>query len=296
MSALLSIFCDIDDFCKAFEPAFHKHLLAAGKRQRKRATRLSLSEMMTIIVSFHQSGYRTFKDYYTRYVVQHLRAEFPDLVSYQRFVELMPRTLLPLCCYLRTRKGRCTGITFIDSTPLVVCHNRRIHSHKVFDGWAARGKNAMGWFFGFKLHLVVNDRGELLGFRLTPGNTDDRAPVPDLVEELFGKLYADKGYLSQALFEQLLDRDLEMITKVKKNMKNRLLTLWDKLMLRKRALIETINDQLKNISQIEHSRHRSRVGFMVNLLAGLIAYTFQAKKPSLKIRREKADLLPMIIA
>lgn len=251
---------------------------------------------MTIIVYFHQSSYRTFKDYYTKHVRLHLRAEFPHLVSYSRFVELMPRSLLPLCVYLNQRKGPCTGISFIDSMPVVVCHNRRIHQHKLFDGWAARGKNSVGWFFGFKLHLIVSDQGELLGFRLTPGNTDDRVPVPTLTEELFGKLYGDKGYISQALFEQLLDGGLELVTKLKKNMKQRLITLWDKLMLRKRALIETINDQLKNISQIEHSRHRSRVGFTVNLVAGLIAYTYQAKKPSLKISREEAQLLPMITA
>ena len=156
MSALTHMFCEIDDFCKQFEPVFERQLLKSNVRKRLRRPRLSLSEMMTIIVYFHRSSYRTFKDYYTKHVQKYLNKAFPNLVSYNRFVELMPRTLVPLCSFLNTRKGRCTGISFVDSTPLVVCHNRRIHQHKVFDGWAKRGKSSTGWFFGFKLHLVVN--------------------------------------------------------------------------------------------------------------------------------------------
>lgn len=212
MSQLTSIFCDIDDFCKSFEPLLNKHLLCRGRRQ----PRLSLSEIMTIIVHFHRSRYRTFKDYYTRYVMRHLKGHFPALVSYNRFVELMPRALLPLCCFLKQRMGRCTGLAFVDSCALAVCHNRRIHAHRVFDGWAARGKTSVGWFFGFKLHLVVNERGDLLGFRLTPSNRDDRGPVLEMVKDLFGKLYGDKGYISQRLFEALFGQGLELITKLKK--------------------------------------------------------------------------------
>ena len=296
MSALTHMFCEIDDFCKQFEPEFERQMKKAGLRKRIRSSRLSLSEIMTIIVHFHRSSYRTFKDYYAKHVQKHLSAAFPGLVSYNRFVELMPRAIAPLCCFLNTRKGQCTGISFVDSTPLVVCHNRRIHQHRVFDGWAERGKSSLGWFFGFKLHLIVNDQGELLGFQLTTGNIDDREPVRALARSLFGKLYGDKGYISQKLFDDLFETGLELITKLRKNMKNKLMPLFDKLMLRKRALIETINDQLKNISQIEHTRHRSWTGLMVNLLAGLIAYTYQPKKPALNIVRDQRKLLPLVIA
>jgi DDE family transposase len=293
MSRLIAMFCDIDDFCKRFEPIYHRYLLPAGHGTRTRQPALALSELMTIIVYFHCSHYRTFKDYYTEYVAVHLRPYFPTLVSYNRFVELMPRTLVPLCCYLHTRKGRCTGIAFVDSTPLAVCHNRRIASHKVFQGWAMRGKTSMGWFYGFKLHLIVNDEGELLAFCLTPGQVDDRKPVPALGKGLFGHLFGDRGYISQALHDALFPQGLELLTKIRKNMKNRLMRLWDKLLLRKRALIETINDQLKNISQIEHTRHRSVTGFMVNLVAGLVAYSHQPKKPSLGLRTNPR--LPVLI-
>ena len=196
----------------------------------------------------------------------------------------MPRVLVPLLAYLHTQLGTCTGISFIDSTKLLVCHNARIGQHRVFAGQAARGKSSTGWFYGFKLHLVVNDRGELLACTLTAGNVDDRRPVPRLVRRLFGKLFGDKGYLSQPLAQQLLtEQGVRLITKLRKNMRNQLLEWSDKYFLRKRAIIEAVNDQLKNISQIEHSRHRSPTNFLVNLVAGLIAYCHQPKKPSLRL-------------
>lgn len=172
----------------------------------------------------------------------------------------------------------------MDATSLAVCKNPRIHSHKVFAGLAKRGKTSTGWFLGFKLHLIFNDQGELLNLMLTPGNVDDRKPVPKMARKLFGKLFADKGYISKKLFEELLRTfNVQLVTGIRSNMKNVLMPLMDKLLLRKRAIIETIIDQLKNISQIEHSRHRSPVNFLVNLLSGLIAYCHQPKKPSLNL-------------
>jgi transposase len=290
---LMAMVCDIDDVCKAFEPVYHRHLLHTGQRHRVRQPELALSELMTILVSFPCSHYRTCKPYYTDDGVPHLRPYFPTLVSSTRFVELMPRALGPLCCYLHTRKGRCTGIACIDSTPLRVCPNRRIASHKVFAGWATRGQTSLGWFYGFKLHLIVNDEGDLLAFCLTPGHVDDRKPVPPLTTRLFGQLFGDRGYISQAWHDLLFAQGLELLTKIRKHRKNRLMRWWDTLLLRKRALLETMNDQLKNIRQIEHTRHRSVTGCMVHLVAGLGAYTYQPKKPSLGLRREPK--LPMLI-
>lgn len=282
--SILDLFCSVDDFWQAFAPQWEHELLRTGQRQRRRATALYPSEIMTIVIAFHQSHYRTFKAYYTEHVQQHLRGEFPALVSYPRFVALLPTILLPLTAYLQTQLGACTGLSFIDSTKLVVCHNARIARHRVFAGRAQRGKTSTGWFYGFKLHLVVNDRGELVAFCLTPGNVDDRRPVPKLARRLFGKLFGDKGYVSQPLAEHLfVTQGLQLITRLRKNMHNRLLAWSDHVLLRKRAIIETINDQLKNICQIEHTRHRSPVNFLVNLVAGLIAYCHQPKKPSLHL-------------
>lgn len=291
---ILPLFSDLDDFCQSFEPNFRTKLLESATLQRHRKATLSLSEVMTIIVWFQQSTYRTFKDYYQKEVSKHLRDEFPKLVSYTRFVELMPEALVPLCFYLQTRKGKTQGIAFIDSLPLAVCHNRRIPSHRVFSHLAERGKSSVDWFYGFKLHLIVNDQGELLAFHLTPGNVDDRKPVPRLAKGLFGKLFGDRGYISQTLQEVLSEQNLQLITKIKKNMKNRLLSVFDQILLRKRALIETINDQLKNICQIEHTRHRSTANFLVNVIAALIAYTYKEKLPSLNIRVKELEQLPTL--
>jgi Transposase DDE domain len=281
---IVAVFCDIDDFCRRWLEAGQALLpVRSDPPQRHRASSLTLSEVMTILVWFHASHYRTFQHYYCDSVLPGKRAEFPGLPSYTRFVELIPLTLLPLCAYLQTRKGQPTGIQFIDSLPVRVCHNRRISSHKVFAGLAQRGKGSMGWFYGFKLHLVINDQGELLAFCLTPGNVDDRRPVKKLVRRLWGKLFGDRGYISQELFEQLWAQGLQLITKIRRNMKNKLMPLFDKLLLRQRALIECVNDQLKNISQIEHTRHRSPINGLVNMIAAVVAYTFQPKKPALDL-------------
>ncbi len=282
--SLLELFVDVDDFCQIFLPVWEKQLFADGNKKRRRAGQLSASEIMTIIIYFHQSRYRNFKAYYTEHVYQHLRSEFPNLVSYERFVILMPSVFGPLSAYLKNLYGSCSGISFVDSTALEVCDNHRIHNHKVFEGVAERGKGSMGWFYGLKVYLVINDRGKILACRITPGNVDDRNPVPTLYKRLFGKLIADRGYISQALFEQLLETfNVQLITRIKKNMKNRLMPMIDKILLRKRAIIESVMDQLKNISQIEHPRHRSPINAFINIIAGLVAYCHQPKKPSLNI-------------
>jgi len=280
--SLLELFCSVDDFMISFAPQLQAIQLAAGK-QRERGGQLCPSEVMTILIHFHQSHYRTFKAYYTEHVQVHLTSDFPHLVSYQRFVALMPSVLVPLLAYLQSRYGACTGISFIDSTSLEVCDPKRISQHRVFATDAQRGKTSMGWFYGFKLHLAVNDRGELLACCLTPGNVDDRTPVPHLVKRLRGKLFGDRGYISAPLTLLLFEQGLHLITRLRKNMKNHLMHLSDKLLLRKRAIIESIIDQLKNISQIEHSRHRSPTNFVVHLIAGLLAYSHQDKKPGLHL-------------
>ena len=277
------LFVDVDDCWKSFQKIYNKHLLEDGTRRRNRKCNLSISEIMTVIIGFQTSGFRTFKAYY-QYVLKHHRCDFPDLVSYDRFVYLIPRAIIPLLVYLHVCGiDKPTGISFIDSTSLKVCHNKRISRNRVFDGIAQIGRTTMGWFFGFKLHLIINELGGLLGFRLTAGNVDDRYVVEKMADGIFGKLFGDKGYISQSLFEKLLAKGIKLVTGLRANMKNRLMELEEKILLRKRSLIETVNDTLKNVCQIEHSRHRSPFSFLAHLIAGLIAYTRLPKKPSLKI-------------
>ena len=292
--SIRKLFCHVDDFCQWLTTWENARLLGMT-RKRGPAPRMSISEVMTILIHFHQSHYRDFKACYRQHLCKHMRSEFPALVSYTRFVELIPSTLPAMSLYLRVRSGQRTGMAFIDSTTLSVRHNKRIGRHRVFAEVARRGKSSMGWFHGFKLHLIVNDQGELLAVQRTPGNTDDRKPVPQMTKKLWGKLVGDRGYLSQTLFEQRFARGLQLITPIRKNMQNQFVVLEDKLLTRKRFVIETIFDQLKNISQIEHTRHRSTTNFIVNLIAGLIAYTWQAKKPSLHLSDKDMALLPALI-
>lgn len=285
MLSLDALFCDVDDFCQIFEPQWKQQLLASKQKRRWRPRSLTLSEIMTIVIAFHQSHYHNFKHFYLSQVLHSWRQKFPKAVSYQRFVGWMPSTLVPLCVYLHHCFGKCSGISFIDATSIKVCHNRRIYQNRVFEGYATRGKTSVGWFFGFKLHLVINDCGELLNVKITPGNTDDRKPVVELVKNLFGKVFADRGYVSQPLATELQDKhQITFLAKPRRDMKPKLMHWEDKVLARKRALVETVIDQLKNISQIEHSRHRSPANFYVNLLCGLIAYCHQPKKPSLKLK------------
>ena len=283
MDNLDDIFCDVDDFCRVFIPQWEKHQLADGSRKRQRHSRMTTSEIMTIIIYFHTSHYRNFKNYYLGYISRFYKDAFPDLLSYTRFLEVMPKALVPLTSYFTTLKGEPTGIEFIDSTSIKVCHNLRIPQHKTFKGIAERGKGTMGWFYGFKLHIITNFKGEIVAAQLTTGNVHDTKPVSALAAELNGKLYADKGYISKKLKAELYDKGVDLVTNVRKNMKAKALSLWDRAMLSRRFIIETINDQLKNISQIEHSRHRSSHGFMLNLMGGLVAYCLKDNKPTLNI-------------
>lgn len=288
---IVALFYALDKFAAAFEAAMRRGRVSDGKRRRNRPCGLHLSEVMTILVLFHDSGYRVFKHFYLRHVLLRLRSEFPRLPSCNRFVERVPEAFMALAGFLRTRRGACSGISFIDSTALRVCHNARIHGHKVMRGLAARGKTSTGWFYGFKLHLVVNDRGELIDLRFTPGNVDDRKVVDRLTAGLFGKLVGDKGYIDKSLFERLFRRGVQLITRIRSNMKNALVPLFDKLLLRKRAIVETIIDQFKNVCQIEHSRHRGVVNHFADVAAGLAVYAYRDKLPSLNLRPEEFRLL-----
>jgi hypothetical protein len=279
---LTELFVDVDDFCQEFEPKLNARLLALGQRSPTgNESALSESEIMTIVVYYHLSGMRTFKYFYQQLGKEHIE-EFPNLVSYQRFVELMRTVTVHLYAYLAENKGSCSGVSFVDSTKIQVCGNKRINRNRVFAGIAELGKSTMGWFFGFKLHLVINDLGEILNFHVTAGNVDDRDPLDLLFKGIHGKVFGDKGYISKEIFDSFLDRGVQLITTLKKNMKPKIMPIIDKILLRKRSIIETVNDFLKNTCQIEHTRHRSPYNFFVNLLAGLVAYSRLPKKPSIR--------------
>jgi hypothetical protein len=292
---LIEIFCEIDDFCKDFKKLCDKNLLTDGSGQRNRAISLSTSEVMTITVYYHYSGYKTFKDYYEKLVLIHLTKDFHNLVSYNRFIELKQKILFPLIIFFQLNGlKKCTGISFIDSFPLKVCHNRRISSHKTFAKYAKRGKTSVGWFYGFKLHLVINDLGEIIAFCITSGNVADnnKKVLLTLTKDLVGKLVGDKGYIvNPELFKKLFLDGIHLITKLKKNMENKLIPLADKLLLKKRSIIETVGGIMKEDLGLEHTQHRSAWGFLENIISTLIAYSFRKQKPSIAAATEGFALI-----
>lgn len=288
VNEVTEIFYLIDEFSKEFEYNVSNFRLSEdnSRKRRNKPNRMSDSEVMTILVAFHLSGMRNLKHYYLFYVCKHLSGDFPRLVSYNRFVELQQRVVLPLVLFLKTcRMGECTGISFIDSTTLKACHIKREKQNRVFKNIATKGCGTLGWFFGFKLHIIINDRGEIISFVITQGNIDDREPlsIDSFVQKVSGKLYADRGYISQKLKEILFVDGIHFVYKMRNNMKGGEIPLTDRIMLRKRAVIESVNDELKNICQIEHTRHRSFTNFITNLIAGLLAYSFLPKKPAIKV-------------
>ena len=284
---IIEIFFHADNFCKEFEKEIRqKQLISSSeKASRKRKAGLSDSEIISIQIAFHSGQFKNFKHFYLNYVSVHLTKDFPGLVSYNRFIELSHRCAIAFMLFLHYNcRGECTGISFIDSTVLRVCHNKRIKRNKTFKGIAEVGKSTMGWFFGFKLHLIINDKGEILSFYLTKGNVDDRdaKAITQMTKEIFGKLFGDKGYISKALSDLLFGNGIQLITAVRRNMKSKALSNEEKLLLRKRSVIETVNDELKNMCQVEHTRHRSVSGFLLNVISAIAAYSFFPKKPSIK--------------
>lgn len=290
-SKVTEIFCVVDEFGKEYDKIVNQSLLGNSS---KRPSIMSKSEVITLCILFQLSGFRTFKHFYIFYVQKHMKSDFPATVSYNRFTELAGQNLMAMSLFLKTCcLGNSTGISFVDSTPIRVCKPKRIRNNKVFKGIATTGKSTMGWFHGFKLHIIINDKGEILNFTITQANVDDRTPLKKkrFLDKIYGKLYADKGYVGKDLMQLLFADGLHLITHIKNNMKNSLMTMSDKILLRKRSLIETVNDKLKNICQIEHSRHRSFTNFLSNIVAGLIAYSFLPKKPSIKYQTIKSNQL-----
>jgi Transposase DDE domain len=281
---LIRIFCECDDFFKKYEQFMaHKNI---GKKSSygNRDPRLCESEIMTLLILYHLTGVKCFQYYYTDVVSKHFRTYFPGLVSYNRFIELMPRCLLPLWLFVNTiRTGEATGFYYADSKKMPVCDNLRIKKNKVFKAIAGRSKSSTGWFYGLKLFLVINQYGQVMRCILSAANVADNniTMMRKVFNKLQGFLFADKGFISQKAFEEFYCKGLKIVTTVKRNMKNKLMSTAEKLALKKRGVIESVNDLLMTICDIDHTRHRSPINALTHALAGVTAYTYLDKLPSI---------------
>lgn len=276
---LVTIFCESDDFCKFFEKEANLKLLGEKKEVGRKPAMLA-SEIMTISIYYHMSRFKSFKDYYNVLIRGYERSCFTNIVSYGRFIELRQKMMIPLLLFLKTKGlGDCNGVSIIDSTTLEVCHVRRASSHKLFKGLAQKGKSSTGWFYGFKLHCVINSQGEIINFYITPGNVaDNNSEVLDIVtKDVFGKLIADRGYIGA--FMQMYNKGIQIIHGIRKNMKNKLMTIFDKWLLSKRGAIESVFGILKEWFGLESSKNRSAIAYFSQILASLAAYYFKPIKP-----------------
>ena len=288
---LTEIFIECDDYMIGLKEFLDAQSLPDSDYSiRKRERQMSESEMMTIIIYYHYSGFKCFKWYYNLVIKKAFASYFPTAFSYNRFIQLM----WELNIYLTFFMAACplslpTGGNYIDSKKLVVSHNRRIENHKVHKGVAKRGKSSTGWFFGFKIHLIINNLGEIVLFKLSPGNVADNNHnlLESIAKKLQCFLFGDKGYISK-IAASLKMKGLTLITKLRKNMKKKLkLSPEQKYYMRHRGLIETVFDILKHIFDIEHSRNRSTKNYFANVLGAVIAYTFLDKTPSIPTYQQK---------
>lgn len=273
------LYCFVDDFMKDFK--LHKAVINSSKSKPGLMNYLTTSEVLTILIGFHQSSFDCFKHYYKEVILIDHSNDF-QLVTYEHFTKLIGKCLPFLTMLLHHLFDECSGISFVDSTSLAVCKNYRIYSHKVFKGIAQRGKTTKGWFYGLKLHLIINSEGGLVKASFSPGNKDDRKHFTTMTNSIFGKVFGDRGYISKELFDDLWSKGIQLVTRIKKNMKNILMSVTDKIMLLKRTLIETVIGRIKLLDKLEHSRHRSPTNAFSHMVACLINYQLLETKPSIK--------------
>lgn len=279
---LVTIFCELDDFCKEFNQHAQTYLLEGPSKGKRGPTcTLSTSEIMTILILFQMVRFRDFKTFYNGFLTVYWHAYFPSLPSYNRFVELISRAIFPLTLFTQLKAGKRTGIYYIDSSCLPVCHLKRQKRHKTFESIAEFGRTSIGWFFGLKLHIVMNDKGQLMAFKITKGNRQDGKAAESLLTTLQGLVFGDKGYIGKKLFDELLKQGLKLITRTRKNMKEKpALSPYEKQLLNQRNLIETVIDHLKHHYQVWHTRHRSILNALTHLVAALSAYAIEPLKLS----------------
>lgn len=276
---LTSIFCQIDDFCKEFDQQ-RKSLPDLSTKSSRRGPKpsMSISEVATILVAFQESQIRHFSFFYKEIVMKSWGCYFPKLVSYSRFTSMIKEAMVYLSVFTLSRKGKSNGVYVIDSSSLAVCHNKRIGRHKTFKGLAAMGKTSVGWFFGLKIHIVINSEGELMAFKFTPGNRHDAAEATSLLSGLEGHAFADKGYIGKAIFEALMNQGLKLVTRKRRNMKNKPLSAQEEFLLNRRGVVETVIGQLKEKYHIWHTRHRSIMNALTHAIAALAAYQLSPDK------------------
>jgi len=287
---LVKLYCQIDEFCKKFIPIWQRNLIESNKHKKIRKQRkdsLDYGEIMTILILYNSSSYSCFKYFYLDFALKNLKEFFPNMPCYDRFTILQKKAFIPLLSFLLhiCRKSKRTGLYYIDSTYMEVCRNQRIYRHKTFKNIAKRGKTSVGWFFGFKLHIVINQMGEILNLNVTKGNISDSKAAKSIAQNLIGKLFGDKGYLGQELKNDLLKNGLELFTRVRKNMKQKFISRINQFLLSKRGVVETVIGQFKTRYNMISTRYRTPANYFMNIISAVTAYQLNPRKPRININQ-----------
>lgn len=281
---LYLIFSESIEFCHAFENNYYTFLKMAGFKKRLRRSRMELAELLTMQIWFHFSGFKNFKKYYKDYVLKHFKDCF-FLVSYAQYNKMANEIPFLLDLFLKSRLKKNDSIFFIDATSLAICHPVRARHNQVFAKEASFGYSTLhGQFFGFKLHLIVNHKGEIANYALSSANHHDSQYMIDLSKGLEGLLCGDKAYISDERRQKLAKQNLKLLTETRKNMhyKNIFCGI-EKFIMGHRNLIEAVFNKLKNVFHIQTNRSRSVCGFMTHCISALLAYTFDPKKPAIAL-------------
>lgn len=274
MKNITEKFCIVDDFGKKFG-----YERSYSGRKPTRTPGLYNSEIVSILIMYYSSGYKTLKDFYLK-AMPGYKSDFPKMPTYERFVELLKRVKNFFMSFLESLLETDEHCYFIDSTEIPVSRLVRASRNKVFKNVAKLGKSSKGFFFGFKLHAIINRRGSLSALNLSTGNIDDRKPVAQMTNGLTGLLVGDKGYISKNLFQKLFEKGIKLVTNIKKGMKSSIRSAQESLSINKRFIIETVFSILKGRLDLVHSRHRSKENFLVHILAVLTTYQLRPNKPS----------------
>jgi hypothetical protein len=293
---LTTIFYHADNFCKQFDKWLVSRLLILPTPEDKVRNTLTESEIMSVIIYYAACSqeYKHFKAFYAAKEGE-LKAAFPYLVSYERMIELKESVELRMVVFLTSLFSECTGISFIDSTKIEACRPKRANRHKTLKGLARWGKTSDGWFYGFKLHAVVNHLREIVGVCITPGNVADNNEhiIRKMANNVFGKMFGDKGYiLNQELWTEIYYQGVKFITNIRINMRQKLMIMEEKMILRKRAsIVETLFSTLKDRMSLQYTRVRSVYGFVCNVISMLIAYQLKVTNKCQAPSKETQNVL-----
>ena len=275
MKNIVEVYCFVDNFVKMIESKSLKS--PAGRKSM-----LTKTDYITLTIFKQEYGLKTTKQLY-EFVQEYMQKDFSPLPSYQQFNEGIKSTFsyFVMIAWLLTRLTRKKDAKYhiVDSSPLPVCNNQYRFQAKLFKGLARSGKNMNGWYWGFKLHLIINHDMEIESIKISDGSTSDiDALEGDFIDGIRGWLVGDKGYIGQKKAQELAAQGIKLITRTRKNMRKVPALPIHNYLLSKRQAVESTFSYLKYRLSVLSSYARSVEGFFVNVFSAIVTYSLNLKK------------------